>query len=599
MTFRTIPALLLLLLAASAAQAQHVGIAGRYGISLLEDGRLTDAWRAWCGCEESGSALAQQVLFSATFLYGDDGAPIAAGARLGYGAGTTRFVSPDYSSFGPDLPPDATLQYTEVMRYSTLRVDLEGRWNAGGGLALTLGPWFEYLLQSDTDRSERIISPGGPGFPGGSQERTLGSSSIAPQDLRWGMSLGVSASVPIARGVHLVPYAVLDADIEGLGRARPGALSLGVGTAVVFDLRQPGREPGPIVVIDDTVAAAASAREADRAPRATLELYAIDGSERVTTAHARRVTEYRRMVVQMPATLRFDAETEMETRGMTRFTMESLVGAEPIVIRRSALDVLGLRLIRNPKSRVRLIGESRSGEPRGAGRERAVRVRDVLSTAWGIDPRRIAVSSAPMRDGRREPLVRIESASSTLLEPIVVEWIDERFALPSLGVAPSIDAPDGVRSAHLRLTRNGRLLVEGSIDDEAALRDLAIDLRDAGGSTVAPIIAELEVADSSGAVVRARDELPLALPHKSTGDTYDNATLVLAFDDDSRLDEAMFDELRDALRSAVRVTVRVSDSTAGRVVEVIRAMVAKSGAAVGERVSESGGIVVEIDGRSR
>jgi len=597
--------LFLCLVAATAAPGQYVGVAGSYRIGLLEAERLTDNWRSWCACDESGSALAQQTLFTAAFLFAEDSLPVAAGARVGFGTGLSSFVSPDYPALRPDLPADALLQYRESLRSTTLRVDLEGRVRTGGDASLMIGPWFEYALASTLERREQIVSPGGATFLDGRDERDLVGAPEVPNDgLRWGMSLGVSLAVPLSATVSLVPSVVIESDLQGLGQARPGALMLAFGTAVVFDTRGiGGARSQPIVDLPSTSSVSRPTPLA--ASSATVSLFAIDGGRHLRIARARRERTYRRIVTPMPRTLELPADALADTMS-TRREPASLIGATPDEIAARAIDVLGQRMRENPRARLRLVLEAGRGESIAAGRDRARTVREYLVRRWDVDRARIAVtrsaggSTTAMTPSSR---ITVAGASTELTMPIVVEWVDERLTLPQLGIDPVIDAPRGIAATNLRLMRSGRTLAEGTVADTAALGELAVDLSDAlEGGASAPIVAELEVVDSSGATTRASAELALEVPGETEGGGYDRELITIVLHDDA--DRMMLAELERALMPGARVTVHVGSGVQGAAhADRVRAMLRRRGVEVDEVVdggdAGAGGmrVDVEMDGR--
>jgi hypothetical protein len=453
MNARSISTLLFCLLAAPLARAQHVGIAGSYRIGLLEGGRMTEDWRSWCACDRSGSALAQQTLFTAAFLFADETLPLSAGFRIGYGAGLTRFVSPTYPALRPDLPTDAAVQYRESVRSTALRFDLETRYRTGGDLSLMLGPWFEYTLESTLERSERIVTPEGAAFPGEGSERDLaGAPVVKPSSLRWGMGLGLSMSIPMSPSVDLMPHLLVETDLQGIGRARPGVLMLGFGTAVVFDVRGSALAAAPPL--------AAVPRAAQAPPTtAMITLFAIDGGHHLRTAVARRETTYRRVVVQMPRTIEASLPLDTGAWSVPPVTLASLVGSSPEEIAASALDIVGLRMRANRKATITIVAAVAPTDRSDTVRARMSHLRDRLAKRWDIEPARIAVKIERARDGTTAATIRIDRASAALTAPIVVEWVDERMTLPPLGVDPIVDAPRGVASTRLRLLRGGETLV--------------------------------------------------------------------------------------------------------------------------------------------
>jgi hypothetical protein len=596
--------LLLCLLAAATAHAQHIGIAGRYGIGLLEWERTTPSWSAWCGCSETGSAFAQQALFTATLLYGDAPSPLAAAARVGVGTGVSRFISNPYSSTRPDLPASTQLEYRESNATVSLRLGVDGLYRTGSTGLLVFGPWLEYLVDAKVTRTERIVSPNGASFPGAGAERALDGATTAPPSMRWGMAAGFSLSLEVGEGVRVMPQLVLEGDVDALRASRPGALVLAAGTAVLFDLRELARPP--IAASDappDDRAIAAVPPPA--ATTATVDIYAIDGAARAPSARLRRELVHRRLVAQLSRYVAIDSSDAGALRtgvpAHARFTLDSLAGLEPDALGEHALDIVGLRMRANAASRLRLIGPRADAE----------RVREYLAGAWAIDRERIAVVRGSGR------VVRLSSSTRSLLAPVALEWLDERFVMPPIGIDPRIDAPHGVRASRLRIVRAGRELAIADAGHSSTIDAIAIDLADAiVADSAAPIVAELDVVDSSGTSVRATDALPLSLPAPSA-DAPDRSMTTLVFDEGGASDDAslavMLDELRRAVRSGAHARLRFAPATAAPIASqaartssraeldatraAVRAVLEASGVDVDDDVATgdaSGALVVEI-----
>jgi hypothetical protein len=596
-------ALLAGLLVCSTASAQQLGISGRYGIGLLESGRVSDAWSAWCGCEDPGSALVQETLFSAAFLYGNEIWPVAAAVRFGVGTGVSRFISPAYPAAASDLPSGTDVEFREELRSLVFRFDLEGHYQTEGPVSVVLGPWLEFLVESTSERSERILSPAETTFPGGGSERSVtGPLNVDGPGARWGMALGVTYRLELTPRIDLRPHLVLEGDVDRLAASRPGALMLSAGSTVLVDIGAHGPSL-PIVALPPPEAPAASP------PRASVDIYALEGERRVAAATVRRDLSYRRVVAQMPRAITFaggshgiDSSYRRRTRDAVRhFTLGSLIGVDASELYRDALDILGMRLRATPSSRVKLVGTTAGSEPRSDGALRATSVREYLVSVWGIDRARMSVASSSIVTD--VPEVRIETTSKELVAPIVVEWLDERFLIPPIGIDPAIDAPSGVRASKLQLVRNGSALAEASGVRPSTVDEIAVDLSDAlRGESAAPIVATLDIVDSAGATVRAIDELPLVLP-SMIDRTPDRERITLVVErcgNTSGCGDRIVDELRRILRRGARARVTVPSTTASQApgrtsLSDVRAALDAAGATVVETPGADERIIIDIE----
>ena len=545
-------------LGAGTSHAQYLGFSGSFAVGVLEGATSTAGWESYCLCQTRGTSLAQQAILGAMFRLRPDGRSPGASARIGVGTGLTQYISAAYPSQRPDMPPESTLEYRERLRTIVMHADVEGRLPIGGDAWITLGPWIDYRLQSTMDRNEHVIAPATALFPNGRGERSV--VERPPDDVsavRVGGSFGAALDLEVSQGVFFVPHLTLHAEAASLSEDRPGALMLAAGSSVVFDSR---RKASSVALVDTLELPAPEPAP----PRVTVDLHASDNGAIVQIAHVRRELVYRKTA--LPAILAIpiddiDRTASYHARsGPGVFTLDSLIGLHPDEIDRRALDVIGFRMVAAPRSRIRLVGTYGSTERAIEGTSPAQRVADHLRSVWGIVSDRIS-TGAIRSDGERE--VRLSGTDVT--GPIVVEWLDERFHLPQIGITPTIDAPRGIRSSTLRITHRGRTLADVPMQEAGRVPEIAIDLADAASSSsVDPLRAELVVVDSSGAEARATDDLPLDLP-ADTATQASREIITLAIDEcapDAPCADAIVDELRNSIRSGARVTLHIPSAIA-------------------------------------
>ncbi|MBC8145036.1 MAG: hypothetical protein H7X80_05580, partial [bacterium] len=530
---------LLTLSAGAPVGAQDLGIAGSYGVGLLEGSTTTVAWSDWCGCDSRGTSLAQRAFVAVTMLVNNKRSRFAAQASMGIGSGVAQFISPTYASGPADIPPDATLEFRETLRTISFRANIEGRVPIGGEAALTFGPWIESNLQTTRVRTEHVILPTSAVFPNASTERTIVERTPAEQStIRWGLTSGASLSIEVSPGITVLPHLLLQTDIPSLTNGYPGGLLLTAGSSVVLDISGTAQASTPL---ETPLALPDVEQPRDEIPasplRASIDVYALrDDGMREQTALVQRETIYRRIVAQVPR--------EIGAHGVDSF-----------------LTIVGTRMALAPGSRIQLSGSRNKNETRGAGIARASVMRDSLAINAAIDRRRISVSEFVASGSIAS--IRIESTPETLLAPEITEWLDERYHMPSIGVDRTIDAQKGIRSSRLRILRNGATLADTSLARDGVIPEIEIDLSDAThGGTIAPIIAELDIVDSAGATARAFDTLPLELAPIDTSATHTRERLTFVVDVCRESikchEQEMLDELRKAIRRGARVELRVT-----------------------------------------
>ena len=164
-----------------------------------------------------------------------------------------------------------------------------------------------------------------------------------------------------------------------------------------------------------------------------------------------------------------------------------------------------------PAARARLVGSRSKEEAQPLARSRAEAVRDYLRAIWGIDSARLSVateSPASSMPADAERCVRIE-ATRPVDAPLTVEWKTRRFRQPTFDLQPEIRARKGVRRWEIVVRQGGREI--GRTSGSTGL-DLTLHTPENMSDTaLPPLEAELTVEDSTGAMVVARDTLPLRI----------------------------------------------------------------------------------------
>ena len=204
---------------------------------------------------------------------------------------------------------------------------------------------------------------------------------------------------------------------------------------------------------------------------------------------------------------------QLKNREQThQFNFDSLVSVTPISLHHQLLNVLGQRLRSRPEVSVTIVGTSTEDEKAQAALpiERAKSVQAYLTDVWGIDRRRMNVtsgtptnpSSEETEDGRSENR-RVEFVfdGESLLRPVVVERLASVASPPEIRFHTNVDDTLSVADWNITVQQGGKVLLrfdQTTTSEEAAdikpwpLSDLRIN-RD-----LTPIHYRFEVTDVHG-----------------------------------------------------------------------------------------------------
>jgi hypothetical protein len=179
------------------------------------------------------------------------------------------------------------------------------------------------------------------------------------------------------------------------------------------------------------------------------------------------------------------------------------------------LDLVGLRLRRDPASRCMLWPAGSAEEPRHLAGARIDSIRRYLHETWGIDGDRIGFGAA-QPGGAGTPAVVIavgpRGVPGAIDQVIAFDDLLQEYETPRLDMEPTIEADAGVRRWSVLVKQGDSLLARAGSD--GVVRELpAIPVTT--GRATPPVIAEIEAEDSTGAVVVARDTLPIVIDHAS------------------------------------------------------------------------------------
>jgi outer membrane protein OmpA-like peptidoglycan-associated protein len=447
------------------------------------------------------------------------------------------------------------------------------RWRIG------LGAELRCVMSATYDQREVVLGPGAYAFADGAHEHPVGPGDpLRRVGLAVEPQLSLAYALPLSSSLTLRPRASLAWEITA-----PGGVGLwrravaGGSLALLFSL--PRVEPLPV----------APAPPRPPVLAASLSMSGVDDAGNAAPIASVDVNEViaRDVAPLLPAVF-FDRDADAlpsRYRAIDRddahgFSPAGLAGIGVYELQHLTLDVIGERLLDHPCASVTLTGRVSEGEMGELGRRRAEFVGDYLQRAWGIGRDRIALaqegrlelSSERTEDGRADNR-RVELASDVdaILSPVVAERVEQTFDPPVVRLDPSVVAAAGVRRWSLVVTQGGDTVGRFGGDGPAGLARTDMSWRvdaDAHGLVPPPLVAEMVVEDSSGAVATARSVTPMVLRrHVRTTDgrvegignreRVSYALVGFGFDDDrlSPGDESMVREIASMTRPRAVVTI--------------------------------------------
>ncbi len=397
-----------------------------------------------------------------------------------------------------------------------LRYEPAERWT------VEAGPAFGYRLSTSFEQTDNVLGPGDIRFDDGQGSRTMEEGmSLSGRSFNVGAGLGISYSHKLSRPLRLVPSIRLKTDLLSAANEASWITLRGTaGVGLLFDLT-----PSPPPPDTPPEAPEPPPPPAVPPPTAAIRIIGVDadGNETrvsrirgVEVLHERRLPLLDRLFyeegeITLPD--RYDVGSGTEEAEHSDWSIIDAHHHYPGIIIERMKEHAG--------TKISLSGSGAGNEPAGIAAERIESFRTSLA-ARGVESERIALlpfasnrSDERKREGMQENRrIEISSTDPALTSPLVLESIERDFSPPSIRVVPDFDSPVGIADWKMTVTQNGNPMADYSRADleKGESPDFQWEIRQRRGDTsIAPLVARIEVTDSLGRTALAFDTIPLIL----------------------------------------------------------------------------------------
>ncbi len=418
-------------------------------------------------------------------------------------------------------------------------------------LSLFAGPRLGFVMQKSYDQRETLTSPADRGyFLGTDSSRVRNVSSGDIQDansINLGLELGARYEFPLNRKGNLFIAPELFFRL-GLTQAVKG-LTWGIhtlhgGISIVYNLPAPEPKkaesiPVPVVAVppppikEAPPKADVAIEKKEEKPKLNCSIAAVGfDDDKEKDGVKVRVEEFLSISMRPLLTYVFFDDNSSEIPGRYKqiskekadaFNVNSLYNVSTLPTYYNLLNIVGARLRDNEKAKIRLVGcNSNTGEEKGnteLSLARAKAVADYLKNTWGIDEKRISVSSknlpanpsrADVQDGIEENRrVEIYSEVADITAPVITNDTLRQVSPKGIRFYPTVNAEKGVATWNIVAKQKGKLLKEisgsGFVPDA---NDWMINNeKESIPLTTRDIEYYLEVTDNTGQKVRSEARL--------------------------------------------------------------------------------------------
>ncbi len=573
----------------SGTDVWRFGITGS-GVLNMHSGPLTTQdGLAECGTFEDATTLGFSIGNSAWYALTPN---VALSGRLQYWNANGTFTAPNpvqplvALSDGSTVP--LSTEYTLQTNVSYILLDVIAQWYFATDWYAGIGPQIGFNTLATFDQSESIVQPSFLEFVNGGTDRTIFASSFTNSSVSTPVRLALHAVV--GRDIRVSDRFLVTPEIGyayGFTNVVTGsdwtinALNVGLHVSYAFGLPEP---PPPPAATTEPVPAVVPER---RVPRVTIDVESI-ATDGATIPGADLVLSELRSsdVVPLLPFVFFDTQSanmparyRNKTPGFTEAELQDSV----LGIYHHLLNIVGERMQRYSDATLEVAGyrEPADGEVDAQlSDRRATAVRDYLVNVWGVDSKRISlstgvlppiVSNRGVEDGRTENRrAELRSADSRILAPVTRSAVASTIEPRAIRVKPTIENSEYVQSSTSSInTLDGAVVARVGSDltwtpSRAELQSILGPRRNARASAVyAAQSTSGEEQVAYAPITVRRDVRSVRYSNEVVNDSVIERFRMIFFDFDAPTVSAFNRSVVDLVRSRIRTTssVRITGFT--------------------------------------
>lgn len=354
-------------------------------------------------------------------------------------------------------------------------------------LYFLLGPKIGYTVSNSFSYEEVLVQPSNVSFENGSPVRNQQSGSIH-QITPWftGITIGSGYSLPLSRTIRLTPeisytYPLTTVIQDSLWKVHGLQLTIGIAIPLIPKQRLKHQ---PFYLPDITPIPLREV-ELPKPPPPKLafsfDVYGeySDGALEKNPSIILEEQELRETFPLLPKVFFPQGNTSLErtrqillTASETNSFSPQLLPADALEIYKHLLNIIGYRMRQNPKTTITLSPVVVTSPDRVISRdiamERATKIKDYLTTVWGISPNRIStraiVESPPPPSGYEwfndlwEELERVDITTNddALLLPVEIRHVTRSIYPQALLLFSTVESEVGIKHFTFRLSNSNR-----------------------------------------------------------------------------------------------------------------------------------------------
>lgn len=509
------------------------GLAAQYNMHSASFGSLPGV-PSCCPSYESGNGISMLLAAQAELPLSKQ---LAARLRVGYSAfsGTLRRSEPIplFDVIGDDVSR-ASVEHSIESSLGSVVVEPLAVWRplASMPLVLTGGFSMAFLTSSDFAQKEVLTTPVNATFADGSVVRNQYSGSIpGVRNSRLGLVMGVGYELPMGTNLTLAPAIEFTPALTGVAESVSWSVhSLRVGASVHYALRSAPEAPAPPPPPPPPPVEPPPPEPAKPAVLASaldVEGFVAGKSIGANPSVVVNETETRFMVPLLQSIYFPKGEGSLSRTRMLRYNRADdtlgfsyeLLPEDPLEFYKHTLNIIGKRMNEYPRASVTLTGIINTlgdeSTPERLARQRAEDVKAYLESTWGVDPRRLRIttkvvsrsSSYAAADVVEEnQTVELSSSTWQLFEPIIVQKNVRTVWPEELAIRPVLTSSRGIE----------RWNIEASAGRQTIYADRGRDIPTARKLTLSPaaipddakeLRVRLDAVDAGGAATDAEQVL--------------------------------------------------------------------------------------------